>query len=314
MRFGGFKRLSSFQSVCTMTKDEQSPSSSPSPSKRRWERGVRLSLIVLVLWTSYWAAKTVKRIMAGPQNPVPVQDEANSAPPTFEAVSKTPEPGFWAFEKQDWAISQTNISPANFEQHLLNRLKIPAESFAHDQDLLSNFQRLGSPTAIGENGHLYRASSTGGPFAVSRDAGAGEQVVAAGFIMPEANGDWLLLEMLPTPNAVRLKDVSAESLLPLPKTARRLMSRWSNSGKLILDWVHVPYSGIEMVQRWEASGMKLRKTAGILGAESSYLYEQNGEVIIVNTFPSTEGGVDLLLTRSPDVQPSSELGTTEQLP
>jgi hypothetical protein len=297
-----------------MPQAEQPPAATPSRWKRHGTNIVRLILIALIIWTSYWAAKTVKRIMAGPQNPVPVQDEANSAPPTFEAVSETPEPGFWAFEKQDWAISQTKISPKNFEQHLLNRLKIPAESFAHDQDLLSNFQRLGSPTAIGENGHLYRASPTGGPFAVSRGAGTEEQLIAAGFIMPEANGDWLLLEMLPTPNAVRQKDVSAESLLPLPKTARRLMSRWSNSGKLILDWVHVPLSGSEVVQQWQASGLKLRKTAGILGAESSYLYEQNGEVIIVNTFPSTEGGVDLLITRSSDVQPSTEAGTTEPKP
>lgn len=296
-----------------MPQAEQPPAATPSRFKRHGANAVRLILIGLIIWTSYWAAKTVKRIMAGPQNPVAMPQEVTE-PPSFQAVTETPESGFWAFEKQDWAISQTKIAPAHFEQHVLDRLKSPPESTVNDQDLLASFRRLGAPTAVGENGHLYRIGSTGGPFAISRGKGTEELLVAFGFIMPEANGDWMLLEMLPTPNAVRQKDVSTASLLPLPPKARRLMSRWSNSGELILDWVHVPISGSDMVKQWQSSGMQLHKTAGILGAESSYLYEQNGEVIIVNTFPSAEGGADLLITISPDVQPSSKAGTTERKP
>jgi hypothetical protein len=297
-----------------MTQAEKEPAKKPGRKVQIAQNILRLFLIALIIWVSYWAAKTVKRIAAGPQNPVPVQEPVNSNPPSFQALSESPEPGLWAFEQQDWALAQTKISPSEFENHLLNRLKSQTETSADGQNLLANFRHLGAPQAIGENGHLYRISSTGGPFAVSRGKGTDEQLVTAGFVMPEANGDWQLMEMLPAPNATRQNDVSAKSLLPLPPHARRLMSRWSNAGELILDWVHVPVSSADMIVEWRKSGLKLRKTAGIIGAESSYLYEQNGEVIIVNVFPSTEGGADLLISKSPDVQPLSEAGTKESTP
>lgn len=286
----------------------------PSRKPRPWQLVTHGLLIALVLYTCYWAAKTVKRIVAGPQGAPVAQDAGATIEPTFQALANAPTPGYWVFANQTWAMAQTKLSPAEFEPHLLRRVDLDTESGPAQREFLQEFKSLGSPVALGDRAQLYRAGTAGGPFAVTRGQGDAERLVVAGIAMAGEEGSWQLLEMLPTPSTGDGTFAARESLLPLPPQAKRLMSRWSNEGTLLLDWARVPMPAEAIVRQWREAGLKLRATTGLLGAESSYLYERAGEVIIVNTFPSTEGGADLLITRSTDVVPSSEAGVSDRMP
>jgi hypothetical protein len=226
---------------------------------------------------------------------------------TLGSLSPTlPLAGLWSFDELDWNMRSEWTSEKNLSAKFADLAsKAPAladnELPDADQEFLLLASTLGIKSTERDGKQIYQLSRPGLRMQwITRDVNGAAKSCAFAVAYFSIDDQWQVFEFTP-----RTKDAdegtNAAHLLPLPAGAHRECGRFTDKGRVEMEFVSLTSTADSLIQGWMAAGWEVRDSGLAEPGEFSVLAVRRGETVYAWSADPPSDMRNLMLVRTPDV-------------
>lgn len=273
-----------------------------SRASRIISRVFRLGVIVLLAAVGWTTARGITALFSNDAPPAEfTKDAADESPLLPQTIQALPEDGYWMFGKSPWAAGVSRVGPNELSKRFAELGSGPSrlseDRLADGRAFLDALKRLPVSVRRASDRTRYNVNMNGLRVrAVSIGSGKAEELLGFAVALPVGGERWNLFEFRATTSVPR--NSAAGHLLPVPASVKRVWSRWSRNGELLMEVLSIGRNPDDLALDWKQAGWALRKSPIGRSRSFHYLCHKNGTTILAWSPPRKNGPATLVLMRS----------------